>query len=313
MKWMTRVSSDMAVPPDIDLSVLAVFDAIHRDRSVTAAARRVGLSQPATSAALARLRRRFDDPLFVRTTAGMAPTPLADELAPAVRDVLDTVRRRILERPASDPADAIRTLRLAVSDASALLFLPRIVAHLQRVAPGWRLETAPLHLAGLPAALESGELELAIGNLAPLAAPGFYRQRLASTRYVVIRRRDHPVLRGAPTLRQYLEARHAVAHSPGAPPSVLEQFLAARGHVRDIAVRLPQFLLLPAVVAESDLIATLPAHVADAFALRERLVASPLPVKAPELVLHQCWHARTHRDPAGRWIRAMVLEALRAA
>lgn len=308
---MGTVFLRMAVPSDIDLSVLAVFDAIHRDRSVTAAARRVGLSQPATSAALARLRRRFDDPLFVRTTAGMAPTPLADELAPAVRDVLDIVQRRILERPSADPARASRTLRLSVSDASALLFLPRIVAHLQRVAPAWRVETVPLHLAGLPGALEAGEFDLAIGNLAPLAAPGFYRQRLAATRYVVIRRRDHSVLRTAPTLRQYLDAKHVVAHPPGAPPSVLEQFLAARGHVRDIAVRLPQFLLLPAVVAETDLIATLPAHVADSFALRERLGVSPLPVKAPELVLHQCWHARTNRDPTGRWVRAAVREALR--
>jgi DNA-binding transcriptional LysR family regulator len=307
------VCSVMVRPGDIDLSLLAVFDAVHRERSVTAAARRIGLSQPATSAALARLRRRFGDPLFVRTASGMVPTPLADSLAPAIHEVLDTVLRRILVRPAPDPAHEARTLRLSIVDASALLFLPRIVAHLQRVAPSWRVETIPLQPAELPSALETGDVDLAIGNLALLAAPGFYRQRLAAARYVVIRRHDHPRLRQAPTLRDYLDSRHAVARAPGAPPSVLERMLAARGHVRDVVLQVPQFLLLPPVVAATDLIATLPAHAAEAFGGPLRLAVSPLPIKAPELVLHQGWHERTHRDPTGRWIRATVLEALRPA
>ncbi len=303
----------MAVPTDIDLPLLAVFDAVHRERSVTVAARRVGLSQPATSAALARLRRRLGDPLFVRTPGGMVPTPRAEEIAPAVREVLDTVRHRILVRPEVDPSRARGTLRLSISDASALRFLPGLVGHLQRVAPGWRVHTLPLQPAEVPHALETGDVDLAIGNLGPLAAPGFYRQRLEAARYVVVRRADHPRLRRAPSLREYLEARHAVARAPGAPPSVLERVLAARGHARDVVLTVPQFLLLPPVVAGTDLIATMPAHVAHASVAAGALVASPLPFKAPELVLHQGWHARTHDDPTGRWIRATVREALREA
>jgi len=296
---------------DIDLWLLAVFDALHRERGVTAAARRVGLSQPATSAALARLRRRFDDPLFVRSAGGMVPTPLADSLAPAVREVLDTVQRRILVRPAADPALESRTLRLSIGDANALLFLPRIVAHLQQVAPGWRIQTVPLQPAELPVALETGEVDLAIGNLVLLASPGFFRQRLASARYLVIRRPGHPRLRRAPTLRDYLDSGHAVARAREAPPSVLERALAARGHVRRVVLQVPQFLLLPPVVAATDLIATVPAHVARAYGATMPLIGSPLPFRAPELVLHQAWHERTHRDPVGRWIRATVLAALR--
>jgi len=308
---MDAICSGMTVPADIDLPLLAVFDAIHRERSVTGAARRVGLSQPATSAALARLRRRLADPLFVRTPAGMVPTPRADEIAPAVREVLDTVRMRILARPITDPAASAGTLRLSIVDASALRFLPRIVAHLQRIAPRWTVETVPLQPAEVPRALETGDVDLAVGNLGALTAPGFYRQRLESTRYLVIRRADHPRLRRAPTLRDYLESRHAIARAPGAPPSVLERALAARGHVRDVVLQVPQFLLLPAVVAGTDLIATVPAHVAQAFAGPASIAASPLPFKAPELVLHQGWHARTHDDPLGRWIRATVRAALR--
>jgi DNA-binding transcriptional LysR family regulator len=272
----------------------------------------VGLSQPATSAALARLRRRFGDPLFVRSARGMVPTPLADALAAPVRDVLDTVQQRILVRPSADPSQAARTLRLSMNDASSLRFLPLLVAHWQRVAPAWRIVTVPLQPAELPRALESGEVDLAIGALAPVSEPGFYRQRLASSRYVVMRRRDHPVLHRAPSLRDYLRARHVIARAAGSPPSILERALAARGHVRDVVVWVPHFLQLPAVVAGTDLIATMPAYVADAFGAVDALAVSPLPFKAPELVLHQCWHARTHQDPVGRWIRATVRDALRA-
>lgn len=295
----------------LDLNFLAVFDAIHRERSVTAASHRVGLSQPATSAALARLRRQFGDPLFVRTPGGMVPTPLAEALAPTVRELLETAHRLLHERPAADPALSEGILRIALSDASALRFLPRIAAHLQRAAPRWRLETVPLQTASMAAGLTSGELDLAIGNLVQLATPGFYRQRLDGTRYLVIHRRDHPRLRTAPSLRDYLAEAHAQAWTPGAAPSVLEQWLSARGHVRRIALWVPQFLLLPAVVAETDLLATVPAHVAESLADAYRLAVWPLPVKAPELVLHQGWHARLHRDPASRWLRAAIREALR--
>jgi DNA-binding transcriptional LysR family regulator len=295
----------------LDLNFLAVFDAIHRERSVTAASRRVGLSQPATSAALARLRRQFGDPLFVRTAGGMVPTPMADDLAPTVRELLETAHRLLHQRPSADPASSERTLRLGMSDASALLFLPRIAAHFRRVAPRWRLETAPLQPSSLAADLASGTLDLAVGNLVLLATPGFYRQRLAGTRYLVIHRRDHPRLRAAPTMRDYLDESHALAWAPGAAPSVLEQWLAARGHVRKVALRLPQFLLLPAVVAETDLLATVPAHVAESLAGAYRLAVWPLPAKVPELVLHQGWHARLHRDPSSSWIRAAIRQALR--
>lgn len=289
----------------LDLNFLTVFEALYRERSVTGAAQLVGLSQPATSAALARMRHLLGDPLFVRTSRGMVPTPLADEVAPAVREALDTVRHRIVERRVVEPASAARTLRLSVSDASGLAFLPRLARKLQHAAPAWRIETDALHPADLPRALEAGEFDLAVGNLDP-PGNGIYRQKLVSTEYKVIHRRDHPRLRGALGLRDYLDARHAVMRGPGAGPSLLERALAKRGHSRDVALSVPQFLLLPAVVAETDLVATVPAHVARTFAGPYRLAVWPLPLPMAELVLYQYWHRRYHADAGNKWVRGVV-------
>lgn len=295
------------VPEDrkLDLNFLTVFEALYRERSVSGAAQHIGLSQPATSSALARMRRLFSDPLFVRTSRGMVPTPMADAIAPAVREALETVRHRIMERVAVAPASAERTLRLSVSDASGLAFLPRLVGKLQHAAPLWRIETEALHPTELPRALESGSVDLAVGNLDMLRT-GIYRQRLLATEYKVIHRRDHPRLRSAPTLRDYVEADHAVMRVPGSAPSVLEQTLGKRGHVRRIVMSVPHFLLLPAVVAETDLVATVPAHVARAFAGPYRLAVWPLPLPTPELVLYQYWHHRFNADAGNRWVRGVI-------
>lgn len=295
----------MADAPRFDLNFLTVFDAMYRERSVTGAAQQVGLSQPATSAALGRMRRQFADPLFVRTAAGMAPTPLADTIAPAVKEALETVRSRIIERSVVRPAEAVRMLRLSVSDASGLAFLPRLLARLQQVAPSWRVETEALHAADLPRALEAGEFDLAVGNLDMLGG-GIYRQRLVSGEYKVIHRRDHPLYRKALTLADYLEAQHALMHVPGAPPSALEQTLARRGQTRTVVLSVPQFLLLPPVVAATDLVATVPEHVARAFAGAYRLAVWPLPLQAPELVLYQYWHRRYNADADNKWVRGVI-------
>lgn len=289
----------------LDLNFLTVFEAMYRERSVTGAAHHVGLSQPATSSALGRMRRLFADPLFVRTSRGMVPTPLADEIAPAVREALETVRHRIIERSVVEPASAARTLRLSVSDASGLAFLPRLVRKLQHAAPLWHIETESLQPADLPRALEAGEFDLAVGNLDMLRA-GIYRQRLISTEYKVIHRRDHPRFRKALTLADYLDAQHAIMRVPGSPPSALEQTLAKRGHARTVALSVPQFLLLPAIVAETDLVATVPAHVARAFAGPYRLAVWPLPLQTAELVLYQYWHRRYNADASNKWVRGVV-------
>ncbi len=294
--------------PDLhkfDLNFLTLFDALHRSRSVTAAARQLSLSQPATSSALGRMRKQFGDPLFVRTPQGMVPTPLADEIAPAIQDALQTVRRRVMERPSAKPADSARTLRLSINDASGLTVLPRLMSKLQHVAPHWRVETEAVDPGDLPRALEAGEFDLAIGNLYMLGE-GTYRQKLLSSAYKVIHRRNHPRLRSALTLRDYLAEEHAVMRRTSGPASLLEQALVKRGQARKIALSVPQFLLLPPVVAESDLVATVPEHVARAFAGPYQLAVWPLPVPMAELTLYQYWHRRNNADPTSRWVRRLL-------
>lgn len=302
----------MLDPRKLDLNALAVFEAIHRERSVTGAARRLGLTQPTVSFALNRLRRQFDDPLFVRSSRGMVPTPLADELAPAVHDVLETVRRRIVERRSLDPGRIERTLRLCMTDANGLVLLPRLLRHLQQRAPSWRIESVSLPAPQLAAALEAGEVDLGLGNYRTLGA-GFYKQRLMPIAYGVIFRKDHPRLAAPLTLGEYVDARHAVMKVPGAGSSIVEDRLAALGLRRDVAITVSHFTLLPALVARTDLVATVPAPVADYFARPHGLVATALPLDVPPLVISQYWHHRYDSDPVHRWVRQLLVAAFQTS
>src|SRR5688572_9854037 len=160
---------------DVDLNLLRVFDAVLRDRSVTAAAARLDLTQPAVSNALARLRRMLDDALFVRTAEGMRPTPYAQGLADPVRQALGLVETALARPAGFEPATSVRTFRFHMSDIGEMVFLPALVERLQRVAPGVRVEVTPLALEEITDALASGALDLAVGALPGLA--GLVRTR----------------------------------------------------------------------------------------------------------------------------------------
>ncbi|MCC6209641.1 MAG: LysR family transcriptional regulator [Burkholderiales bacterium] len=294
---------------DLDLNLLRVFDAVLRERSVTAAARRLGLTQPAVSNALARLRAQFEDALFVRTPSGMDATPFARELAEPVRQALALLESALAHGPGFDPATATRAFRFYMSDLGQIEFLPPLVERAQRVAPGVRLEAVALEVEDIGDALATGGLDLAVGFL-PGLGPPVRRQPLFRDPYVCLMRAGHPAARARLTKKAFLEASHALVSYKGGH-RVIEEALERAGLARRIALRVPHFTVVPMVLERSDLILTLPSRIARAYGRGGRFRALPPPVTIPPADVGAHWHERFERDPGNRWLRGMIRDLFR--
>jgi DNA-binding transcriptional LysR family regulator len=289
---------------DIDLNLLRVFDAVLHEKGVTSAAARLGLTQPAVSNALARMRKLFGDPLFVRTPRGVDATPFARELAEPVRQALALLESALAHGPGFDPATSTRAFRFYMSDLGQVEFLPPLVERVQRGAPGVRLEAVALEVDDIADALAAGALDLAIGFLPGLSAP-VGRRALFRDPYLCLMRADHPI--AALTKKRFLEASHALVIYRGGH-RVIEEALERAGLARRIALRVPHFTVVPMVLERTDLILTLPARVARVFERRGKLKALPPPVPIPPAEVAVHWHERFEADPGNRWLREQIVE-----
>jgi DNA-binding transcriptional LysR family regulator len=290
----------------LDLNLLRVFDTVLRDRSVTAAAKHLGLTQPAVSNALARLRAQFEDALFVRTPTGMDATPFARELSEPVRQALALLESALAHGPGFDPATSTRAFRFYMSDLGQIEFLPPLVERAQRVAPGVRLEAVALEVEDIGDALAAGALDLAVGFL-PGLGPPVRRQALFRDPYVCLMRADHPFVGKNLTKKQFLSASHALVSYKGGH-RVIEEALERAGLARKIALRVPHFTVVPMVLERSDLILILPAKIARVYERQGRFKFLPPPVPIPPADVAAHWHERFERDPGNRWLREMIME-----
>jgi DNA-binding transcriptional LysR family regulator len=293
---------------DVDLNLLVVFDALLRTRSVTGAARALGMSQPATSFALTRLRKMFGDPLFVRTARGVSPTPYAEGLAAPLEEILDRIRSDLLQQPTFDPATAERSVTFNMQDIGELVFLPRLLERLLARAPGMHVRTVNLPIAQLEPALRAGEVDLALGYFPELASAALYQQRLFAHSFVCIVRADHPSIGSEMTRKQFVEGAHAIVHPAGHMNDTLESDLSGQGLTRRVSVRIEHFLAVPTILSQSDLIFTVPYAIGASLAKLGdiKLVRPPFSAKPRDVKQH--WHARFHNDAANRWLRAVVAE-----
>jgi DNA-binding transcriptional LysR family regulator len=292
----------------VDLNLLVVFDMLLRLRSVSRAAEALGMSQPAMSLALKKLRAVFADPLFVRGSRGLAPTPRAEQLGVPLQQVLDQIKSDVLRQPTFDPATTERTFTFNMADVGELVFLPRIRGHLEEMAPGANIKTVSTPPGQLAEALQSGEVDLAVGYFPDLQGAAIYQQRLFSHTFVCIVRRDHPVFGTQITRKQFLDARHAVVHQEGKSHELFEEALAAQGMRRRIVLSIPHFLAIPLVIAESDLIVTVPYAIGVSFVKMANLKLLRPPIEVGPAEVKQHWHARFHHDQVNRWIRGVVAE-----
>jgi len=292
---------------DLDLNLLRVFDAIATEGSVTVAGERVGLSQPAMSNALARLRTFFGDPLFVRTPRGMRPTPFAQQLAQPVREALRLIQGALQQHAGFEPGSSGNTFRFWMSDIGEMVFLPGLLERVKHEAPGVKIEVVRIPIKDVHMALEAGELDLAVGFL-PGLTTGTRQQPLFREHYVCMLRADHPVIGATINRKQFREAAHVLVSYTGTGHQMIEETFVAEGLSERIAVRVPHFLVVPMILARTDLVVIVPSRVAAVFAGLGNFKVLKLPVDMPDFEVRLHWHERFHQDPANRWLREVMTE-----
>ncbi|NDY93780.1 LysR family transcriptional regulator [Ideonella livida] len=287
----------------LDLNLLKAFDALMDERSVTRAAARLALTQPAVSGMLVRLRDAFEDPLFVRASRGVVPTARAEALAPAVRQVLLGVAA-LLQPLQFDPAHARLTLNVAATDyALRAVVLPWLAA-LRAQAPGVRLAVQPVDDGRVVGQLERGEIDLALST--PQAAPPeLHARHLFDEHYVCVARTGHPALADGPcTLEAFCAQDHALVSYGGSPfEGATDRALAALGHQRRVVASVGSFLMLPELLRRTDLLAVAPARLVSQ---EPGLSTCVPPVAVPGFTKIAVWHERSHRDAGQRWARELL-------
>jgi DNA-binding transcriptional LysR family regulator len=292
---------------ELDLNLLRVLVVLGDERSVSAAAVRLGKSQPAISSALGRLRAYFGDPLLIRSGNSMEPTPRALILIETARTLLGRVHKEIEAAPTFDPGSSTQPVSLALSDVGEVVFLPRILTELRRQAPHAMLRSVSLLPAAVGQGLEDGTIDLAIGYFPDLKRFNFFQQGLFEDTFASLIRVDHPVATGTLTLKQYLQIEHAVVRAESRTEEVIEQFLTRKRLRRNVVLTTPHFASAPMVVAQSDLIVTIPEPIARYFSqVSAQLRMVELPFKPPRIELKQFWHRKFHHDERSRWLRGVV-------
>jgi DNA-binding transcriptional LysR family regulator len=324
----------------IDMNLLRVLDVLMQERKVAPAAARLGLSQPAVSNALARLRVALGDELLTRSPQGMQPTAYALAVHATLAPSLAAIDTSLKNKNAFNPLTAQWNVRLAMTDIGEIVFLPPLLDHLRKAAPGALVTTVQSAPAGLNAAMAEGTIDLALGWL-PDVPQGFYQRRLFKQRYVCLMRSGHPLAKAKLTVEKFLNAEHVAIDAQGTGHAKADARLQAlsskrsakaaagtsQGTVkgagkdkvtndkvvnsvtektslqRTVAVRVPSFLSVPYLLATSDLIATVPERLAQQACQPFGLVALKHPVAVPEFEVKMFWHRRVHQDAASQWLR----------
>ena len=289
----------------IDLNLLRVLHRLLQDRHVSKAALALGLSQPAVSNALRRLRRLLGDELLLRTGAGMQPTPYAQRLAGPIGQALGLIEGALRAEPAFDPAVSDRCFTVAMSDVGEIYFLPVLMRVLAQAAPHVTVRAISTAGAALAPAMATGQVDLALGSLPALQA-GFYQQALFRQTYVCLLRREHPVAQVGWGRAAFLALDHVHVEAHGTGHARLDAELARKGLQRRIRLTVPNYVALGHVLASTDLVAVVPERFAERVVAPLDLLVRPLPVRMARAPIHQFWHAGTHREPAHRWLRALV-------
>lgn len=286
-----------------DLNLLLIFDAVMQERSVTRAGSRIGLSQPAMSHALNRLRHMLKDELFVRTPNGMVPTPRAEQLAAPLRRALSDMQLA-LEPEAFVPSEAKRRFTIVVNNYAAVAVAPALVIASADVAPFVNLDLRPSGTLNVIDLLDRGELDLAVGAF-EAAGERFQLTLLLEDRFVLLMRNGHPAARRKLTAISFAALEHLEISSSGEETGFIDAWLAPHGLSRNIAHHAP-YLSAASILSRSDLVATLSRRIAEAFVQVHDLRIRELPCPSPRLILGMLWHRRLENQPAHRWLRGLV-------
>jgi DNA-binding transcriptional LysR family regulator len=291
----------------LDLNLLELFETVYRTRNLTAAGSQLGLTQPAVSRGIARLKEMYGDSLFVRQQRGVVPTPFADTLVTPVISALEILRATV-QRPTFDPASEARTFRVAMSDIGERLFLPRLMSHLAAAAPQIVVDAVSPSLGQLHDGLGSGQIDLAVGYLSDLGKQ-MHQRRLFHERFVYVARKNHPEIQGKLRREQLRALRHVIAGPEGMQHAAsVEKVLSGPRVKARVALRVHSFLCVGPIVASTDLIGPVPSNLGAMVATHMDLQLLLPPVHFPGFDVSMTWHQRFHRDPGSEWLRAVLIE-----
>ena len=290
-----------------DLNLLPVLVAIHEHGSVTAAAQHLGISQPAVSTALAKLRHQYGDPLFHRSGHGMKATVRMRALIQPLRDALVRMDDTFISETAFNPRTTQRTFTFAMSDLGEMVFMPQILQRIRKLAPRAAVRSVAAGVPQIARGLENGEIDLAVGYFPDLREKSFVEKHLFFHHFVCLLRADHPVTASALTMAQFLKLEHAVVYGAGRTYEVFERHLRAKKIHRKVVLETPHFLSIPSVIARSDLVVTVP-HAVGVFArdLHTNIRMVQPPLRTPKIDLKMHWHRNFQRDPKNKWLREVV-------
>ena len=291
----------------LDLNLLYVLIALEEQRSVSRAAAKLDRSQPAVSAALAKLRTFFDDALFLRVGNTMQPTPLAAAVTKSARPLLDRIGSEIVAPRTFEPMACDRPVKIALSDVGEVVFLPGILKKMRELMPKAAMCSVSLPAAQIQHELEAGGIDLAIGYFPDLQRKNFFQQTIFTDGFASLLRRDHPLAATRLTVRQFMQLDHAVVRAESRTEEVIERFLTRKKIRRRVVLTTPHFASAPIVVSQSDLLVTVPEPLARYFvgvSAKLRLVS--LPFELPRIDMKQFWHRKYHDDPRNRWLRRTI-------
>lgn len=288
-----------------DLNLLRVFLAIWDLRSLTAAGDRLGLTQPAVSHALRRLRTLFEDPLFSRTPGGMVPTDAAFRLYPPLAQAFAIINEAVQQLAKFEPSTARRVFRVSMSDMSEFYFLPPLVAHLDREARGIRIEVANVPVESVSAAMRAGEIDLALGYVPGLDA-GCVSQTLFVDEHVCVVRAGHPLRKTKPSREDLTALRYVYASTNATGHRMVEQWLDELNLKREVVLRLPHFVVAPEIVMNTDLAVIFPKSIARRFNRGKAFRILPLPFSLPPIEIQVHSHTQFAADPGIAWLRETI-------
>lgn len=296
----------------LDLNLLRIFDRLLAERKVSAAADALGVTQPAVSNALKRLRDITGDELFTRTSAGMQPTPFAMQIAEPISYALSTIEATFKANTHFEPAISDRTFRLGLTDIGEAYLLPKLLARLADEAPNLRFNTIRTGPDTLRDAMEKGEVDIAVGLL-PSLQGNFFHRRMLRQRYVLCMRSTHPLAHEQWSKADFLKQDHVVVHAAGTGHNAIDTLMVRSGLLRRVRLTLPHFMAVGPILSESNLVATLPQSLAKILHEPYGLVSAEHPVPIPPVNIDLFWHRRQHRDPANVWLRSLMFDMFSGA
>jgi DNA-binding transcriptional LysR family regulator len=293
----------------LDLNLLPIALALYDELSVSRAARTLGMSQPAVSMALRKMRATFNDPLFIRAPGGITPTPRAHALVDAARPLVTRLRESLLAETLFDPVVSTRPFTFALSDVGEMVFVPKLLQRLRAMAPRAPIRSVSMPPQQIAEGLENGDIDLAIGYFPDLAHQSFFQQRLFTHHFACLMRAGHPMRGKRLTLDAFMSMEHAIVRAEGRSQEIFERFLERKRIRRKVALLTPHFLSLPMIIARSDLVTTVPHALALYFSrLSPDLAIMRPPFHVGGFDVKQHWHRKFHHDSRNQWIRKVVAQ-----